>query len=129
MPEPGVAGEVRGAVAALVGTVLSGLGGLVARDGWKAFKRSRAERKRREELLDIVADVARWQLDESRDRERLTATGRLRPVTAEEIGEARGKYSERRNELMTRLWEAQGHVERRGKPPEKQDMFREDDTE
>ncbi len=120
--------DVRGIVAALA----TGAGGLLLRDGWKWLKRKREERaaaaRHRDELLDILADAAQWQLDEARNRERLTATGRLRPVTPEEIAEARGRDRERRQDIARRLWEATGHEERRG-APQKQDVFPEDDTE
>lgn len=124
MSDSGVASEVRG----IVGTILAGAGGLLLRDAWKWVKRRREERKRREELFAVLVDAAQWQLDEARGRERLTATGRIRPVTPEEIAERRGRDIQRRDEIARRLWEAQGHEERRG-TGERQDVFREGDTE
>jgi len=124
--DSGVASEVRG----IVGTILAGAGGLLLRDAWKWVKRRREERKRREELFAVLVDAAQWQLDEARGRERLTATGRIRPVTPEEIAERRGRDIQRRDEIARRLWEAQGHEERRGTGQrQEQDVFREGDTE
>lgn len=117
----------------IVAVVATGAGALLAKDAWKWIKRRWSERaaaaRHRDELLDILADAAQWQLDEARNRERMTATGRLRPVTPEEIAEARGRERERRQDIARRLWEATGHEERRGALPQKQDVFPEDDTE
>lgn len=115
-----------------IAVIATGAGALLVKDVWKWVKgrwAAKAEAARhRDELLDILADAAQWQLDEARNRERLTATGRLRPVTPEEIAEARGRDRERRQDIARRLWEATGHEERRGTSP-KQDVFPEDDTE
>ena len=122
MSDSGVAAEVRG----VVGTILAGAGGLLLRDAWKWWKRRREARRRRDELLDVLADAAQLALDEARSRDAMTATGRIRPITPEEIAERRGRDIARRQDIARRLWEVTGHEEQRGVG---QDMFAADDTE
>ena len=105
-----LASDLRGVVA----TLLAGAGGLLVRDIYRFFKRRRDAKRRREQLLEVLADAARFQMDLIRSQERMTATGKIRAVTAEELAQKQGQFQERRKDIARRLWEAQGNDERRG---------------
>jgi cell division protein FtsL len=98
---------------------------------WLRARRRRLARESEERAADravllAVAEYVRLQLDEARWHDSMTSTGRITPITMEELAERRGACRQRRADVMRHLWTALGHEEHRAVKSE-QDMFRTND--
>ena len=86
--------------------VITGAGGLLARDARNWYRRRKAERDRQHELFLAAVDAVQLLLDESRAHEDMRRTQKIRPRTSEELAYDAAQRAQRRQDVARRLYEA-----------------------